>query len=626
MATTAHFLVNTLALQRGGLVKAVRDRSNALAASGQLERVEIDILGAQPTLAGDVAELKSSGHLHRDVVVRSVLDVLDDSGPEKRDPVTIVEEEGMVLYPADETKLAFRIFKNGVFERFVRYTLDGTLRLVDYFNEARQRVRRDEFDQDGRLFRILNYPAASKYPAAQRYIGRDGNCFLTIWQGAVDGKWGAGYIHRDELTFPRMGQLYAHALDKLMAAEGSPAITSEFRESLDNFPHENIDDVLRSLKHPHVLKIAVAHSNHFNAPFVQGSTVSRNWRRLLNHVDEMDVLVTLTQSQRKHMIEEAGSPGSFTSIGHAAPPEAVRTEVDPLRLVLVARTHPKKRVDEALRTFAIILKEVPGARLEIFGFGYGDAEEQKISDLITELGIADHVHFMPFTNDPHAIFGGACLTLFTSASEGFGMVLLESMSHGVPVVAYDINYGPSDVIDEGANGYLVPFENHELLARRSLQIMRDSGLRAGMEENCRTAAGRFGPERFVNEWLDVLGREPRPDRLQGSTIGPVVSEVRFVHGAASMKSTTGVRAGLEIVLKDRESRSECAAASLTEGTWTIELPTKAPGGILDVYARSKGQLKRVQAGNIESRAEGGWKAYATSNGALSMKRLAAPQG
>ncbi len=553
------------------------------------------------------------------------MDALDESGTETREPGIILEEEGMVLYPADETGLAFRIFKNGVFERFARYSPDGTLRLVDYFNEARQRVQRDEFNQDGRLFRILNYPAAAKHPATQRYIGRDGKCFLTIWQGAVDGKWGAGYVHRDELTFRRMGQLYAHALDKLLAPEDSPAITSEFRESLDNFPHENIDDVLRSLKHPHVLKLAVAHSNHFNAPFVQGSTVSRNWRRLLDHVGELDVLVTLTESQREHMIEEAGSPESFKAIGHAAPSEAIRTEVDPLRLVLVARTHPKKRVDEALLAFAIIRQEVPGVRLEIFGFGYGDAEEQKISGLLTELGIAEHVHFMPFTHDPQAIFGGACLTLFTSASEGFGMVLLESMSHGVPVVAYDINYGPRDVIEDGANGYLVSFENHELLAQRSLKIMRDPSLRAGMEEKCRATVGRFGLDHFVNEWLDVLGREPRPDRLLGSTIGPVVSEVRFGSGAATLKSSTGVSTGLEIVITDRESTRECATARLSDSTWIIELPVKDPGGILDVFVRSKGVLKRVQAGKIESRPENGWKAYATSTGALSLKRIAGPR-
>lgn len=622
MATTAHFLVNTLALKRGGLVKAVRDRANALCADGRLQCVEIDILGAQSLLARDVAVLKSEGHLHKDVHVRSILYALDGSGPEMRVPVLTGEEEGVIAYEADDTGLAYRLFKGGLMERYVRFSLQGHPEIVDYFSAFRQRIRREEMDGDGRLMRVLDFQPGAQHPATQRYIGRDGKCFLTIWQGSLDGKWGASFIHEQGRTFKRMGLLYTYALDMLLQDEDAPAICSEFRENLTNFPHENIDDVLRGLRHPHVRKIAVAHSNHFNAPYVRGAGRSRNWSRLLENVDELDAVVTLTQAQGRDLAAATTGHATFQVAGHAAPPVAAPTDVDSNRVVMVARTHPKKRVDEAIRAFSVIQSAVSTARLEIFGFGYGDEEEQKIRALVTEFGLVRHVDFKPFTADVSEIYDGACLTLFTSASEGYGMVLLESMSHGVPVVAYDINYGPREVIVDGQNGFLLPFGDHAELALRSLEIMGDPQLRRRMSRECQTTAGKFSRSGFVENWLDILEPAPRPDRIRGATIGPVVEAITFADNIATLRKSTGLRSGISLLLKERGSDIDHHCLSEDAEAWTIELPRVSKGSVVDVYADAGGGLrKRVQAGDLAEQTEGGWRAYSSSSGSLSIKRV-----
>lgn len=116
------------------MVKAVRDRANALSAAGRLQCVEIDILGAQSLLDRDVAVLKSEGHLHQAVHVGSVLNVLDRSGSETIFPVVTGEEEGVVAYEADDTGLAYRLFRNGLMERYVRFSLQGHPEIVDHFS------------------------------------------------------------------------------------------------------------------------------------------------------------------------------------------------------------------------------------------------------------------------------------------------------------------------------------------------------------------------------------------------------------------------------------------------------------------------------------------------------------
>ena len=171
---------------------------------------------------------------------------------------------------------------------------------------------------------------------------------------------------------------------------------------------------------------------------------------------------------------------------------------------MVARLHPKKRVDEAIQVFALVRAGNPQARLELFGFGYGDEEEGAIRALIDELGLGAAVDFPPFTNNPADIYATACATLLTSASEGFPLILLESMSFGVPVAAYDANYGPRDVIRHGVNGFLAPFGDRQALADGILALMRDPELRSRMARASRETLKRFDETGYVAGWTKAL--------------------------------------------------------------------------------------------------------------------------
>lgn len=623
MAFSAHFPVNTLALKRGGLVKAVRDRASALAADGSLDAVVIDVLQSQVRLATDVEELKIGGHLHRDVQVVSVLSALDESTEELREPRTIEEEPMVTSYLADDSGLNFRLFRHGLYERYVRFDEGGVPVLIDYFSPARQRTRREEFDGTGRLCRVLEYQQGSVKATVQRHIGRDGGCFLTIWHKPGDDAWGSAFLHGPALELKSSGALYKRAYDRLLAHEEQPAICSEFRENLSNLPKENLDDVVRAVHHPNLLKIVTVHSNHLQEPYTRGSGVSRNWKRTLDHLDDFDAIVALTPAQKEDLAAEFGHRDMIHVIGQVAPAAHPRLTVDPFRLVLVARTHPKKRVDEALRVYAHVRESEPQAILEIFGFGYQDAEESKIQGLIEELGIKEGVRFMPFTNDPRSIYGNACATLLTSASEGFPLILLESMSQGVPVMAYDANYGPRDVITDGVNGYLVPFGEHQQLAERVLEAMRDPDLRDRLGENAQTRIQGFGPEAFTRSWLDLLSMAPRPMRGQGKTVGPVVASAHWNDRSLVLESAVGVPVGTVLEFRDRSSGEAILRSELTPQGWNGVLPGADKGALLDAYLIDNGSNgpRRVHAGQFDNVEGAGWRLYSTANGFLSAKAI-----
>jgi poly(glycerol-phosphate) alpha-glucosyltransferase len=127
-----------------------------------------------------------------------------------------------------------------------------------------------------------------------------------------------------------------------------------------------------------------------------------------------------------------------------------------------------------------------------------------VQELIDELGIAERVLFKGFTKNIDEIYDGAVATIFTSASEGLGLALLESMSYRVPVVAYDSNYGPRDVISDGANGYLVPFGDYHAAADRILELMANSELRAQLGLAARDSLKSFDLSSYLKGWTDVV--------------------------------------------------------------------------------------------------------------------------
>ncbi|NMR31263.1 glycosyltransferase [Crystallibacter degradans] len=624
MQTHVHFPVSTLALQRGGLVKAVRNRASALAEEGSFAGIHIDVLGFQPRLSSTVKMMKDSGHLHPAVQVNSVLYSLDPSPEtERRKPSFPFRDRGLTGIKDGGNPRSVRYFRDGLLEMLVRTDSTGTPVLIDYFNSERHHVRRDELDDAGRLVRVVHFPISTEEAKVQRYIGRDGQCFLTVWQSAGKNDWQQGFLFGPKpRSFPEMGILYTHALEQLLAQHESVAITSEFRENLDILRDQNLDEVVASIRHPHLRKVVTAHSNHLEPPYTAGSGVSGNWRRLADRLDEFDALVLLTNAQREDMAADFGHEQLLEVIPQVAPPcKEATVPTDPNRLVLVARTHPKKRVDEAIRVFRKVLDGNPDAILEVYGFGYKDKEERKIHQLIAELSLEDSVRFMPFTSNPDDIYATASATLLTSASEGFPLILLESMSYGVPVVAYDSNYGPREVIVDGENGYLADFADSDALAKKILLLMQDPGLRTRMGAAAKETLSRFDTKRFVENWKRVLAAPPRPERVTRVATDAVVEHAEWRGKTLLVRAPHGTAPGTELIFRRRHT-DDVTVVPASNGKWLVELPESEPGDIFDAFIRLAGHSeKRMAFDIVDVIQRPPMQIYATAHGSFSVRHI-----
>ncbi|MEZ6090611.1 MAG: glycosyltransferase, partial [Pirellulaceae bacterium] len=105
----------------------------------------------------------------------------------------------------------------------------------------------------------------------------------------------------------------------------------------------------------------------------------------------------------------------------------------------------------------------------------------------------------------------AGLSVLTSKEEGYSLVVLESLSHGCPVVSFDVKYGPSEMIGDGESGYLVPFADEEAFVSRIVEILSDPARHKRMCDIARQSISRFTGDVVVEGWNRLL-REVTTDQ------------------------------------------------------------------------------------------------------------------
>jgi glycosyltransferase involved in cell wall biosynthesis len=173
----------------------------------------------------------------------------------------------------------------------------------------------------------------------------------------------------------------------------------------------------------------------------------------------------------------------------------------PKTFVAVGRLDPQKGFDLALRTFALVVKERPQARLLIVGEG---PSQEELLALRAQLNLTDHVEFRAPRDGLQEIWGEAFALLFTSRYEGFPNVLAEAMAHGVPAAAFDCPTGPTDLIDDGRNGFLVKLGDIEALSKRVVYLIDNPAMRDDFGAEAMDVADRFSPEKIADQWAALL--------------------------------------------------------------------------------------------------------------------------
>jgi glycosyltransferase involved in cell wall biosynthesis len=151
-------------------------------------------------------------------------------------------------------------------------------------------------------------------------------------------------------------------------------------------------------------------------------------------------------------------------------------------VVSVGVLHPRKGYDVLLRAFAKVVEVIPQARCRIIGGRWGDGRyERYLHTLSQRLGISEAIEFAGQRSDVMAILSESDLVVIPSRIEAFGMVALEAMLAGKPVVASRTG-GLQDIVVHGETGLLVEPENPDELAVAMIELLRNKKLAERMGE------------------------------------------------------------------------------------------------------------------------------------------------
>jgi len=169
----------------------------------------------------------------------------------------------------------------------------------------------------------------------------------------------------------------------------------------------------------------------------------------------------------------------------------------------VGRLIDSKHHDELIKLFAKINK--PDWKLIIVG---DDAIKQqnkiKLQQLIHELGVEDTIELAGKRNDVEAFYAKSKIFAFTSSSEGFPNVIGEAQSAGLATVAFDCVSGPSDMINDGENGFLIPLFDYAEFQKKLEILMANEELRNKMGKTAASDINRFSSEAIANQFLKFI--------------------------------------------------------------------------------------------------------------------------
>lgn len=173
------------------------------------------------------------------------------------------------------------------------------------------------------------------------------------------------------------------------------------------------------------------------------------------------------------------------------------------RIINVGRLTADKQQLLLLDIWELVEKRIPGHGwiLQIIGSG---EEEKDLKRKIEALKLCN-VEMIPHTSNINCYYQDAELFVFTSKMEGFGMVLLEAMSYGIPCISFDCPSGPRDIIRHGKNGYLVECYNKEIFANWICEyITFTDDIKRQLSNGAINTINQWNNDKIVNQWIDIF--------------------------------------------------------------------------------------------------------------------------
>ncbi|MCE4979425.1 glycosyltransferase [Mammaliicoccus sciuri] len=337
------------------------------------------------------------------------------------------------------------------------YPNSEIVKFEDYFAIGiKHKTERWEYNINGVLHKITNYCADINKKLIENFYDLEGNIYCKkYFEDNETNKLKYIYIYKNGILnsiYKTENDLFKYFFNCLF--KKGDIVFNDARL---------LDRPLLDCK-VNIKPILVFHSAHK----VDGET-KNSYKYALNNSDKVAKYYLLTYSQQKDIQEEFNIENEkFVVIPHFIEKSNEIAEKKD-QFVYLGRFDENKQIPHLIKSFKKFNEHGYETKLVLYG-GTDDKEKNKIKKMVKEYELENYVEIHDFTNNPGLAFRESLASLLTSKFEGFALTVMESINENCPTISYDIKYGPSEIIVDGENGYLIEENNIDAFAEAMVKI------------------------------------------------------------------------------------------------------------------------------------------------------------
>jgi glycosyltransferase involved in cell wall biosynthesis len=227
--------------------------------------------------------------------------------------------------------------------------------------------------------------------------------------------------------------------------------------------------------------------------------LQRKWYKYhyLKALSKVDFIVALTEGDANEWRKVHPHVVVIPNIVHLN--DGAVSTLENKRVIWVGRFDYQKRPLEMVRIWEKIQPQFPDWQLHIYGEG---EQRQELEDKVRSLSMNIVIH-QP-TEHILDCYRESSVLVSTSLFEPFGLVIPEAMSCGLPVVAFDCPYGPSGIVTDGEDGFLIPNRDIRLFVDKVCLLMEDESLRLKLGKAGLISSRRYDASNIIPQWKQLF--------------------------------------------------------------------------------------------------------------------------
>lgn len=218
-----------------------------------------------------------------------------------------------------------------------------------------------------------------------------------------------------------------------------------------------------------------------------------------------DKTVVLTEKTLNDYIEKFHlNPQKITYIYNwieSSDSDSQKYDMDSRKLLSVGRLSEEKGFNQLMEAMSLIIKKHPDWMLDL----YGDGEEKdRLNNLIKDLNLSENVILKGRCDNVRDYYKDYAAYVMPSYREGLPVTLLEAKINMLPIVSFDVNTGPREIVRDGKDGILVEPKNIKALADAMCTLIENRDLRKRYSDNAKGNLDLFSKEKIIPQWKELF--------------------------------------------------------------------------------------------------------------------------